>query len=256
MTDQSIPAAGTVQRVAGIPFRASTPSDATDWIVRAAHAGGGYHVHLLNAYSIALADRNPEYRGAVSGDAVNFPDGRPVSWVSKLRRHEPRLQQVRGPGLFLHVLDAGRATGVRHYLLGSTPEVLALLRQRIEADFPGALLVGFESPPFRQLSDDELDEQDGRILESGADVVWVGLGTPKQDFEAKRIAERLPVTAVAVGAAFDFAAGTVREAPAWMSPLGLEWAYRFATEPKRLWRRYVFGNPRFVRAVIAHWRDG
>jgi N-acetylglucosaminyldiphosphoundecaprenol N-acetyl-beta-D-mannosaminyltransferase len=255
MTAPSLPAGEPVQRVGGVAFRAATPSEATGWIVDAARANEGRHVHLLNAYSLALADRDPSFRGVISGDAINFPDGRPLSWASRLQRHDPGLQQVRGPGLFLHVLEAGRAAGVRHYLLGSTPEVLDLLRGRIETDFPGVLLVGCESPPFREVSAEELAERDRRIVDSGADIVWVGLGTPKQDFEAQRIAATLPVMAVAVGAAFDFAAGTVKEAPAWMSPVGLEWAYRLATEPKRLWRRYVFGNPRFIRAVIRHWRD-
>ncbi len=255
MTRQHLPADGSVQRVAGIAFRASTPEDATNWIVRTARSGAGRHVHLLNAYSLALADANPQYRATILADAVNFPDGRPVSWASRVRRHDPPLQQVRGPGLFLDVLDAGRERKLRHYLLGSTPDVLELLRARIERDFPGAVLVGCESPPFREMTANELDERDRRIAACGADIVWVGLGTPKQDFEAQRLAASAPVVAVAVGAAFDFAAGTVREAPPWMSPLGLEWVYRLATEPRRLWRRYVFGNPRFIRAVVKHWRD-
>jgi N-acetylglucosaminyldiphosphoundecaprenol N-acetyl-beta-D-mannosaminyltransferase len=111
------------------------------------------------------------------------------------------------------------------------------------------VLAGAESPPFRDLTDDEKREQDERIRASGADIVWVGLGTPKQDFEVERLVETMPVLAAAVGAAFDFTAGTVKPAPEWMQRNGLEWAHRFASEPRRLWRRYLIGNVEFVRAA-------
>ena len=111
-------------------------------------------------------------------------------------------------------------------------------------------IVGVESPPFRVLSADELAQQDDRVLSSGADIVWVGLGTPKQDIESERLAAALPIVAVAVGAAFDFTAGTLQEAPAWMKSVGLEWFYRLIKEPRRLWKRYVFGNLRFLKAAL------
>ncbi|WP_370290231.1 WecB/TagA/CpsF family glycosyltransferase [Cryobacterium sp. TMN-39-2] len=212
--------------------------------------GQGRHVHLANAYTIALADKSAEYRQVLARPAVNFPDGKPIGWVSRLKRHSPRLRQVRGPQLFLDVFDQGRSSGVRHYLLGSTPDVLSQLERRLRELHPGVEIVGTESPHFRPLSKTEYAEQDDRIRHSGADIVWVGLGTPKQDFEAMRLAESLPVVAIAIGAAFDFAAGTLREAPRWMTTLGLEWSYRLIREPKRLWRRYLFGNARFLKAAI------
>ena len=156
---------------------------------------------------------------------------------------------MRGPQLFLDVFDRGRAQGVKHFLLGSTPEVLDALERSLTTKFPGIYIVGVESPPFRELSSSEAHAQDARIAATGAHVVWVGLGTPKQDFEAKRIAGALPVVAVAIGAAFDFAAGTLRPAPTWMTNVGLEWTYRLIREPRRLWKRYVFGNARFLLAA-------
>lgn len=116
------------------------------------------------------------------------------------------------------------------------------------------MLAGAESPPFRDLTDDERREQDDRIQASRADIVWVGLGTPKQDFEAERLAEALPLLAAAVGAAFDFTAGTVKPAPAWMQRSGLEWAHRLASEPRQLWRRYLIGNARFVSIALRRHR--
>ena len=243
------------RQIGGVPFVVSTPRRAARDLAEAARESDrGEHVHLLNAYSIALADRQPDLAAeAFVGDGWNLPDGRPVSWVSRIRGDRPALRQIRGPQFMLDVCEQGVAVGVRHYLLGATPPVLEALRRSLEQRYPGIEIVGVDSPPFRTPSDAELAERDARIRASGADIVWVGLGTPKQDREVARLAASLPVTAVAVGAAFDYAAGTLKEAPAWMSKVGLEWAFRFAVEPRRLWRRYVFGNARFLRAAVQHW---
>lgn len=236
------------QLVGAVEFVSSSPQKACQHVIALAAEGKGRHVHLANAYTIALADKNENFRRMLMSPALNFPDGKPIGWVSALRRQSPRLQQVRGPQLFLDVFDQGRDHGIRHFLLGSTPEVLETLELRLRTRFPGASIVGVESPPFRQLSLAEIEEQDERIHASGANIVWVGLGTPKQDHEAQRLSNSLPVVAVAVGAAFDFAAGTIAQAPSWMMKAGLEWLYRFLREPRRLWRRYIFGNVRFLKA--------
>ena len=237
------------QWVGPVKFIARSPQAACDIVIALSQESLGRHVHLANAYTVALADKNDDYREVLASPALNFPDGKPLTWVSRLRGHSPRLQQVRGPQLFLDVFDRGRTQGVKHFLLGSTPDVLYALQKELSARFPGIEIVGVESPPFRRLSGRELDDQDERIASSGAHIVWVGLGTPKQDVEAQRLASSLPVLAIAIGAAFDFAAGTLPSAPAWMTRSGLEWVYRFAKEPRRLWKRYVFGNVRFIKAA-------
>jgi N-acetylglucosaminyldiphosphoundecaprenol N-acetyl-beta-D-mannosaminyltransferase len=209
------------------------------------------HIHLANAYTVALADRDPGYRRVLlADDALCLADGRPLEWVSGLRRLRPPLRQVRGTDLFLTVVDRGRATGVRHYLLGGRPETTIGLERELERRFPGALIVGSDSPPFRELTAEEEREQLERIAHSGADVVWVGLGAPRQDHDGARIARELSVETVAVGAAFGFIAGTAAEAPRWMRRAGLEWLFRLLREPRRLWRRYLFGNARFIKAVV------
>jgi N-acetylglucosaminyldiphosphoundecaprenol N-acetyl-beta-D-mannosaminyltransferase len=238
------------QHVGPVEFIVSNRHAAAKFLIELARSHEGRHVHLANAYTVALADKSMDYRCVLSQPAINFPDGKPISWISAMSRHSPRLEQVRGPQLFLDTFDLGRRSGIRHFLLGSTPAVLEALETNLTDRFPGVLIVGAESPPFRLLSADEHEAQDERILSSGADIVWVGLGTPKQDFEAQRLAGRLPVVAVAIGAAFDFAAGSSREAPNWMTNVGLEWAYRLASEPKRLWKRYLFGNARFLLASL------
>jgi N-acetylglucosaminyldiphosphoundecaprenol N-acetyl-beta-D-mannosaminyltransferase len=180
-----------------------------------------------------------------------FTDGVPVAWVGK--RAYPGLasswDRVYGPDVMEAVLDASGPDGPRHYLLGGSPEMLAVLRSVVAERWPSAVVVGAESPPFRALSAEEVAAQDSRIRDSGATIVWVGLGTPKQDWEVARLAGSVPVVAMAVGAAFDFLAGVKPQAPVWMQRSGTEWAFRFASEPRRLAKRYLWGNPRFLVAA-------
>lgn len=236
--------------IAGVPVAVSSPIAAAEVLTNTAKEldTRGVAVHLVNAYSIALTQSDPAYRGFLVGSDCNLPDGKPLSWVGKLRTRE--FHQVRGPRLFEDMLSRGQSKRVRHYLLGSSPHTLQHLQTEISRRYPDALVVGAESPPFRALTENEISEQDERIRRSGAEIVWVGLGTPKQDFEVERIAANLAVIAVAVGAAFDFLAGSKPEAPRWMSAVGCEWVFRLATEPRRLWKRYLIGNALFVFSVM------
>lgn len=211
----------------------------------------GIAVHFANAYNIALADKDPNYRDLMlAGDFV-FTDGTPVVWAG--RKLHPDVagvwNRVYGPDVMTGVLAASTQTGPRHYLLGGTQETLTLLNEAIALRWPDAQVVGMESPPFRVATVSELQERDQRISASGADLVWVGLGTPKQDFEVQRLAKGIPVVALAVGAAFDFLAGTTKQAPLWMQNSGTEWVYRLAQEPRRLAKRYLWGNPMFIKSV-------
>jgi N-acetylglucosaminyldiphosphoundecaprenol N-acetyl-beta-D-mannosaminyltransferase len=244
---------------AGVPISSLTPKEACALLVEAGLNGpnGPLDVHLCNAYTLALADKSREFREMLRGSALNLPDGMSVMWANQLLHRgqfAPRVR-VRGTDLFLNVVCAGSDQQLRHYLLGSTPDVLESLTKNLRERCPAALIVGSESPPFRDITDLEREDQIQRLTESRAQIVWVGLGTPKQDFEAIRLARRVPLVFVAVGAAFDFVAGNKREAPVWMQRAGLEWIYRLVSEPRRLWRRYLFGNARFLMAVIRHRRD-
>lgn len=230
---------------------ATTPTKAAYDLVDLAKRGdpGSTHVHLVNAYSVAMADNSSAVREALSGTAFNLPDGKPLTWVSTLRRHYPRLLQVRGPSLFVDIFRLGEARGLKHYLLGSTPDVLDKLVAELGRRYPEVKIVGMESPEFRPLTFEEQRQQDRRIRDSGAEIVWVGLGTPKQDIEVARLASTVSALPIAIGAAFDFVAGTKTEAPEWMTRMGLEWVFRLLTEPRRLWRRYLVGNLVFIRAA-------
>jgi len=218
---------------------------AADAICRSELTGG---VHLCNAYTLALADERSDLQEVLAADAANLPDGMPLVWWAK-RRGIGAAERVYGPDLMELVLDRGRQYDTRHYLFGSTIEVLLALEASIANQWPGAQVVGSESPPFRDLSDDELSESVHRAEAAGADIVWVGMGTPKQDFLVHRMAAMGGATYIAIGAAFDFIAGTKPQAPRWVMRIGMEWFYRLVTEPRRLWKRYLVYNAKFVKLL-------
>ncbi|MCC3652577.1 WecB/TagA/CpsF family glycosyltransferase [Streptomyces sp. S07_1.15] len=218
----------------------------------AAFAPAGSDVHLCNAYTLALADRDPVLLRILRSAFLNLADGQPVVWANQLLHRGTALPRGRvyGPDLMLDVFSMSQGTGLRHYLLGSTPEVLAALQRELRRRFPRAVLAGSCSPPFRSLTAQELRDQEEDIRTRGADIVWVGLGTPLQDHRAAELSAALPVVTMAVGAAFDFIAGSKRQAPSWMQQGGLEWLFRLGCEPRRLWRRYLFGNARFIGGAV------
>ena len=150
----------------------------------------------------------------------------------------------------LNTMDRGREFKVRHMLYGSTDAVISKLETELRRQFPGVNIVGREAPPFRELTDNEELALEERLHDLRPDIVWVGLGTPKQDVFVHRFRERIPATFVAVGAAFDFISGTKRRAPRWMQDHGLEWVHRLAQEPRRLGNRYIVHNAKFIFCVI------
>jgi N-acetylglucosaminyldiphosphoundecaprenol N-acetyl-beta-D-mannosaminyltransferase len=240
--------------VGGVLFAVMPIADAVDTIVAlgSRRPKEGVAVHFANAFNVALADSDPAYAAVLAAGDLVFADGQPVAWAGGLLHRSLRSQWTRvyGPDALAGVLDRSNRENVRHYFLGATPATLDALVAKVRARWPAAEIAGFESPPFREASAQELAERDRRIIESGASLVWVGLGTPKQDLEVRRLADSVPVVALGVGAAFDFLAGTKAQAPSWMRRAGLEWAFRLGTEPRRLARRYLWGNPRFVIAAI------
>ena len=251
--------AGRMTSVGGLTVETfESTSQAVEQVIALALEGNpaNNHIHFVNAYTVALADRDANVRAVFNEGSLNFPDGKPVAFLARWQRkhHQRRSQtcQVRGPSFFNEMLKIGRAKEVRHYLLGSTPDVLLALRERAENLYPGVRIVGQYCPPFRPLTAEELVTQDEAILATKAQIVWLGLGTPKQDFETRRLAAHPGVLPIAIGAAFDFLAGSQPEAPGWIRHLGIEWLFRLVSEPRRLWRRYTVGNLHFLRAITRY----
>lgn len=233
----------------GVRIDALTLDDATEEILRPAAAGAVRAVHLCNAYSLSLAERDPAFRRLLNRGDLNLPDGMPLVWAGRRLGLEHLRSRVYGPQLMEAVIDRGRSTRLRHYLYGSSPTVVERLVSALSAAYPGVEIVAAESPPFRPLSPDESAGLVERVRAARPGVVWVGLGTPIQDRFVDEFRASLGTTLVAVGAAFDFLAGTRAQAPRLLQEHGLEWAYRLAREPRRLWRRYLVGNVVFLRGV-------
>ncbi|WP_412162893.1 WecB/TagA/CpsF family glycosyltransferase [Curtobacterium flaccumfaciens] len=239
--------------IAGVPIIVATRDEAIEQIAAVAKSGGAGDVHLANSYVISLTAQDEDYHRLIASGAAVYPDGKPLTWVSRVLPGRA-LSQVRGPSLFPDMMDRGRSRGLRHFLLGNTDEVLASLRAELERRYPGVSIVGTHRSYFRPLTDDELAAQDAEIVAADPDIIWVGLGTPLQDVETRRIAEHLGKVAIGVGVAFDFIAGTKPVAPEWMTRVGLEWVFRLASEPRRLWKRYLIGNFVFLRAALRRRR--
>lgn len=203
------------------------------------------YVTVTGVHGVMEAQANPAFRCILADAAMVTPDGMPLVYLGRLRGFPVR--RVYGPDLMLNVMAASTDGSIRHYFYGGAPGVAELLEKRLADRFPGVTFVGRYTPPFRPLTEDEEDEVVARINASGADIVWVGLSTPRQEVWMARMRERLraPVL-IGVGAAFDFHAGLKPQAPRLMQVLALEWLFRLCTEPRRLWRRYLYNNPRFI----------
>ena len=185
------------------------------------------------------------YRQILNNAALVTPDGMPLVWAMRLLGVRKQTR-VYGPDLMLAWCDRAAKLGIPIYLYGGTESMLTKLQQNLEKRFPGLIIVGVHSPPFRPLTAAEEAEDRERIHASGAKVVFVGLGCPKQEEWMARQQEKLQAVMIGVGAAFSFHSGEVSQAPRRMMRLGLEWLYRLAREPRRLWQRYLVNNPAFL----------
>lgn len=212
----------------------------------------GVCVVVANVHSVMSCRRDDALAAALDRADVVTPDGVPLTWALQVDGHE--AVRVTGIDVLTDVADRGREVGIKHFFYGSDNETLAAIERALIVSHPGIEVVGVFSPPFRALEDEELTEHAAAIVASGADVVWVGLGMPKQELWMARIAARLPgVSLVGVGAAFDWLAGNQPIAPQWMRDRGLEWLYRLSREPGRLWRRYAYNNPAFLVLLGGRW---
>jgi N-acetylglucosaminyldiphosphoundecaprenol N-acetyl-beta-D-mannosaminyltransferase len=222
-------------------------AEVMDWM-DALIAGDGRGYLTAAAVNLVMsAKEEPAVHASVLGATLAVPDGQPLVWALHALGHA-RATRVYGPDLMSLYCARAASAGTPIYLYGGRDQsALELLERRLRERFPGLRIVGGYSPPFRTLTPAEEDQVIAAIDASGAAVVWVGTGQPKQEIWMHRMRPRLfaPLL-VGVGAAFDFHAGLVPQAPPWMQRNGLEWTYRLYREPRRLWRRYARYNPRFV----------
>jgi N-acetylglucosaminyldiphosphoundecaprenol N-acetyl-beta-D-mannosaminyltransferase len=215
------------------------------------------YVCVTGMHGIVESSRDAELKRIHNRAGLVTPDGMPLVWLLWWYGHRV-ADRVYGPDFMSAVFERGVRGGWRHFLYGARPETLERLEANLRARFPGCLIVGKYSPPFGPISQEEDEKIVSAIQQSDADIVWVGLSTPKQEIWMAGHSSRLPAKAlIGVGAAFDFHAGMVRQAPRFVQRSGFEWMFRLATEPRRLWRRYLGNIPVFVWQLmlqLAHLR--
>jgi N-acetylglucosaminyldiphosphoundecaprenol N-acetyl-beta-D-mannosaminyltransferase len=210
--------------------------------------GGGGYVCFTNVHATVTGRQDPAFQAVTNESFLSLADGKPVYWLARLLG-DRAVGHVPGPDFMLLALD--RLRDQRHFFYGSTPRVLEQLKARMEERFPGLQVCGTLSPPFRPLTAADLAEHHAQIRASGAQYVWIGLGAPKQEMWMAANAQALqPAVLFGVGAAFEFHSGVTRRAPEAMRRLGLEWLFRLAAEPRRLWKRYLVTNTLFVSYAI------
>jgi N-acetylglucosaminyldiphosphoundecaprenol N-acetyl-beta-D-mannosaminyltransferase len=207
--------------------------------------GTGY-VCVTGVHGIIEAQDDEKFRKILNSSFLTTPDGMPTVWLGHLDGHKS-MTRVYGPDYMLGVCELSVAKGYRHFLYGGRDGVAETLRDELVKRFPGLQIVGTYTPPFRPLNAAEEAQLTGQLESLKPHILWCGLSTPKQERFMDSYSGRLPVPLmVGVGAAFDLLSGNLEEAPDWMKQNGLQWLYRLIKEPKRLWRRYLINNPRFI----------
>ena len=208
------------------------------------------YVCVAPVSTIVEARRNLQYRSVVNAATMVTPDGAPVAWLGRWRGH-PNVRRTYGPDLMLKICDEGRSNGFRHFFYGATGDVCDRLEHNLKVKLPGVVVAGKIAPARMKTAEMLGADVIKAINAAKPDILWVGLGSPKQDFwmALNRAALDVPVM-VGIGAAFDFHAGVKRQAPRWMQACALEWLFRLCCEPRRLWKRYLVGNTLFVYWLI------
>ena len=235
----------------GVGVSAINMSDARSVIEEAIARKSKIYICVCPVSTIMECQSSVLARTSVNSADLVTPDGMPVVWLGRLLGNAA-IRRVYGPDLMLEACAISESRGYKNYFYGSDGRVLEALQKKLKNRFPNLIIAGTYSPPFGELS----EEEDARIVEminsAGPDILWVGLGSPKQDIWMYEHKARInaPVM-IGVGAAFDFVAGTKKQAPKWMQRSGFEWLFRLSIEPKRLFKRYIFGNALFLYLICA-----
>ena len=235
--------------VLGCKISMANTQTAMEAITNRIKSGEGGYVCFSNVHTVVTSKNDVSLRDSTNDSFLSLPDGKPLSVYANLKGYVD-VKQVAGPDFMPCFLKS--AKGVKHYFYGSTPETLEKLVTNFSKLYPQAIIVGVYSPPFRELTAVENEKNIEDIKKSGADVIWIGLGAPKQEYWMAEHWEQLkPAILMGVGAAFDFHAGIKSRAPEWMRKYGLEWFHRLCSEPGRLWKRYLVTNTKFIFYILS-----
>jgi N-acetylglucosaminyldiphosphoundecaprenol N-acetyl-beta-D-mannosaminyltransferase len=234
------------RNVLGVLIDAVDYEGAVEAILRAAHERRAFSVSALAVHGVMSGVLNREHRYRLNHFDLLVPDGQPVRWAIRLLYGAKLQDRVYGPRLTLEVCRAAARVGLPVYFYGSTSEILERLCANLRRRFPGLIIAGTAPSKFRRLLLAEKQDAARRIQASGAAIVFVGLGCPRQEVWTYEFMQLISTPVLAVGAAFAFHAGKIPQAPSWMQRAGLEWLFRLISEPRRLWKRYLFLNPAYL----------
>lgn len=235
--------------VFGVKYCISRTEEAVHHVLRHLNELRGSYICFSNVHTTVMARENPDYVQCLNDAALVFPDGTPIAKLEALRGYDD-AERVAGPDFMKNMFRDTMDGKVSHYFYGSTETTLTKLQENLPKQYPGISIKGMYSPPFRQLSEQEDEEDVKRINESGADIVWVGLGAPKQEKWMKAHEGKIHAVMMGVGAGFDFHAGTIQRAPLWLQRIGFEWLYRLIMDPARLLKRYIVTNVKFFLYLL------
>jgi N-acetylglucosaminyldiphosphoundecaprenol N-acetyl-beta-D-mannosaminyltransferase len=250
MTDEAQVPLSPRCNVLGIGVHAVNIPVALQAVADAIRAGRKGYVCVTGVHGIMEAQKNKEMRSILNSAFLNVPDGMPMVWVGRAQGFR-EMRRVYGPEFMLEVCGRSVREGWRHFLYGGRPGVAEKLQSALQQKYPGIMIAGTYTPPFRPLNAEEEAELQDRVRRAKPDCFWVGLSTPKQElFMAENLSKLDAKIMFGVGAAFDVWTGNIQDAPAWMKKAGLQWVHRLVQEPRRLWRRYAVIVPSFLLLIL------
>jgi N-acetylglucosaminyldiphosphoundecaprenol N-acetyl-beta-D-mannosaminyltransferase len=238
--------------ILGMRVDSTSYEDATQRILKWAKEKKSCYVCVANVHMTMESYDSSKFSRIVNNSALVTPDGMPLVWGLKAFGAK-NSSRVYGPTLTLHICEAAAKQNIPIGLYGGTSESLESFVNFLRTSFPNIQIVCQISPPFRNLTIEEDTAYTQEIIDSGAQILFVGIGCPKQEFWMAQHDGLIPAVMLGVGAAFDFHSGRVKQAPSWMQKIGLEWLFRLSREPKRLWKRYILHNPRFIFLFLVQW---
>ena len=230
--------------VFGVNYAIARIEEAVLHVMRNLSGLSGKYICFSNTHTLVMARENEEYRNVLNGSAHTFADGNPIAKL-QMKSGLTGVERVAGPDFMEHMFKDTADGSISHYFYGSSQETLDALYKSLKEKYPDINIKGMYSPPYRELTEAEDEEDVRRINESGADIIWIGLGAPKQEKWMADHKDRIHGVMMGVGAGFDFHAGTIRRAPVWVQKIGMEWLYRLFQDPGRLFKRYVVTNCKF-----------
>ena len=236
-------------KILGVEVSVTNSQETLNIIIERLDNLKGKYICVSNVHTIVMSYDDEFYKNIQNSSFMVLPDGKPLSIVSRLKGY-PEAERVTGPDLMHQIFYISGKRAYKHYFYGSTYETLENLKSELRANFPSLNIAGIYSPPFRELTKNEDNEIIENINKCKPDFVWVGLGAPKQELWMYNHLDKIHGLMIGVGAGFDYFAKNIKRAPLWMQKLSLEWLYRLVQDPKRLWKRYLIYNTRFIFLLI------